>query len=86
MNYELLIFFLFRKILALFFKIFSVVFVSNRCAPGWQSNNYVVYTMYWLIVGFLLPLGFILLSSCKIVIHLVKVCFMHCAIQPADSL
>ena len=42
----------------------------NRCAPDWESNNHVVYTIYWLCAGFLFPLVVILYSSIATILHL----------------
>ena len=36
-----------------------------RCAPDWESNKHIVYTIYWLVTGFLIPLFVILYSSYK---------------------
>ena len=45
---------------------FSLIFF-NRCAPDWESNNHLVYTWYWVGVGFLAPLSAILYSSYRTV-------------------
>ena len=44
-----------------------------RCAPAWESSKYIVYTWYWLIMGFLLPLVIIIYANFKTVQCLKKV-------------
>ena len=48
-------------------------FYDFRCAPAWESSNYIVYTWYWLIMGFLLPLVIIIYANFKTVQCLKKV-------------
>ena len=44
-----------------------------RCAPAWESSKYIIYTWYWLIMGFLLPLVIIIYANFKTVQCLKKV-------------
>ena len=48
-------------------------FYDFRCAPAWESSDYIVYTWYWLIMGFLLPLVIIIYANFKTVQCLKKV-------------
>ena len=44
-----------------------------RCAPAWESSKYIIYTWYWLVMGFLLPLVIIIYANFKTVQCLKKV-------------
>ena len=44
-----------------------------RCAPDWESNQHLAYTIYWLLAGFLIPLFVILYCSGKTIFLLKKV-------------
>ena len=54
---------------------FLKLFISYdfRCAPAWESSKYIIYTWYWLIMGFLLPLVIIIYANFKTVQCLKKV-------------
>ena len=45
------------------------------CAPDWESNKHIYFTIYWLCTGFLIPLTVILYTSYKTVLHLKEVSF-----------
>lgn len=38
-----------------------------RCAPDWESNRHLSFTIYWLIMGWLGPMAVIVYSSAKTV-------------------
>merc|ERR1712079_566794 len=44
---------------------FVVESSGMTCAPAWESNEHMAYTVFWLIMGFLLPLFVIVYSSAK---------------------
>ena len=44
-----------------------------RCAPAWESSKYIIYTWYWLVMGFLLPLVINIYANFKTVQCLKKV-------------
>ena len=55
-----------------------------RCAPAWESSKYIIYTWYWLIMGFLLPLIIIIYASFKTVqclkkvgVNTIRIFFLH---------
>ena len=45
------------------------------CAPDWESNKHIYFTIYWLCTGFLIPLTVIIYTSYKTVLHLKEVSF-----------
>ena len=49
------------------------IWYYHRCAPDWESNDHIVYTVIWLFIGFLIPLSVIIYSSISTVIHMRKV-------------
>jgi hypothetical protein len=53
--------------------IFNYYLIFFRCAPDWESSEHTVYTIYWFLAGFLLPLAIILFSSVQTLHHLRKV-------------
>ena len=60
--------------LTLFEPFISIsIFFFNRCAPDWESSEHTVYTIYWFLAGFLIPLAVILFSSAQTLHHLRKV-------------
>ena len=48
-------------------------FYDFRCAPAWESSDHIVYTWYWLIMGFILPLLIIIYANFKTVQCIKKV-------------
>ena len=47
------------------------------CAPDWESNKHIIFTIYWLFTGFLIPLVVIIYSSYKTVLSLKEVSSSH---------
>ena len=45
------------------------------CAPDWESNKHIYFTIYWLFTGFLIPLTVIIYTSYKTVLRLKEVSF-----------
>lgn len=43
------------------------------CAPDWESNKHLLYTWYWTIFGFLVPLFIILITSYKTIAQMKRV-------------
>ena len=45
------------------------------CAPDWESNKHIYFTIYWLFAGFFIPLTVIIYTSYKTVLRLKEVSF-----------
>ena len=54
-------------------NVFANYFNIFRCAPAWEYKEHIVYTLYWLVFGFLLPTLIIMFSSFKTIRCLRKV-------------